>query len=243
VSDEDDDLLAEQVDFYRVDAESFDAWVSSLLDEANDDPAAREYRAGRERLAAHLAAWAPLGRVLEIGAGGGHLAPLYLPHASSAVLLDSSTESLRLARRRLGAAVEAVAADVFDWSARPGTTFDTVVFVAWLHHVPQARFGGFWAAVDRLLAPGGRVLFDFPDDQGPSPARTEVPAEPSEEYGFYAPSGGISLRDHFGRRWRVVHHLWDPDQLRVRLAELGWAMTVLGRGLFGNVHWAVAERR
>jgi hypothetical protein len=49
--DPDDELIGGQINFYREDAESFDRWLSGLLDEDNDEPVARTYRAGRERIA------------------------------------------------------------------------------------------------------------------------------------------------------------------------------------------------
>jgi SAM-dependent methyltransferase len=239
----DGELLAEQIDFYRADAESFDGWLAGLLDEANDEPTARTYRAGRARLARVFQRHAPLGRVLEVAAGTGRLVDLYAPHAESVVLLDASPESLAIAARRLGATrrIRFVEADIFDWDG-DGRTFDTVVFTAWLHHVPHARLATFWRRVESLLAEGGRVIFDFPDVNLEPPGRTEVPAEPADGYGIYAPVDGISLRDNFGRRWRVVHNLWDPEDLCHRLDRLGWTVTILGAGLFGNVLLAEAHR-
>lgn len=64
---------------------------------------------------------------------------------------------------------------------------------------------------------------------------------PSDSYTFYAPRDGISVRDRAGKRWRVVHNLWDTDELRSRLARLDWEMTVLGPGLFENILWASAR--
>ncbi len=243
VGDGGDELLVEQRDFYQADASQFDQWLSTLVDEGNEDPQARTYRAGRERIARVFEQSAPLGRVLEIAAGTGRLAELYLPHASSTVLVDSSSEMLKLAGERIlptGAEVRLIQADVFDWD-NDGGTFDTVIFSAWLHHVPHSRFEPFWRRIERLVTEDGEVIFDFPDARVPSPGRTEVPDEPTLAYSFYAPVDGISIRDHGGRRWRVVHNLWDPADLSVRLAELGWRMTALGPGLFANVQWATAR--
>jgi SAM-dependent methyltransferase len=239
-----EEQLAEQQEFYRADAEPFDEWLGSLVDEGNDEPAALGYRAGRALISDLLERWAPLGRVLEIAGGTGRLAELYVPHAASAVLLDTAPESLDIARRRLaehGSAVELTRADVFTWEGGR-RAFDTIVFSAWLHHVPHARFETFWHIVESRLAEGGRVIFDFPDVNMTASWETDVPEEPTEEYGFYAPVDGISIRDHFGRRWRVVHNLWDPHELEARLADLGWSMTVLGPGLADNVVWATAHR-
>ena len=42
-------------------------------------------------------------------------------------------------------------ADIFDW--KHDDTFDTIVFSAWLHHVPDSRFfAAFWTKVQTLLA-------------------------------------------------------------------------------------------
>jgi SAM-dependent methyltransferase len=245
VPDPDDDavLLAEQRRFYQADAPTFDAWLSSLLDESNDEPVAVTYRDGRSRLAEVFAQRAPLGHLLEIAAGTGRLAQLHLPHVASAVLLDSSSDSLTIAGARLAPAERCtlVEADVFAWDA-PARTFDTVVFSAWLHHVPHSRFEEFWGLVASLLAEGGEVLFDFPDVTLPLAGHTEVPPDPVATYRFYAPEDGTSLRDLDGRRWRVVHHLWDRDELAARLRELGWEMSIVGPGQFADVVWASARR-
>jgi demethylmenaquinone methyltransferase/2-methoxy-6-polyprenyl-1,4-benzoquinol methylase len=240
----DDDLLAEQRAFYRWDAEDFDGWLTSLAAEDNDDQVAVTYRLGRDRIAAVFAARAPLGRVLEIAAGTGRLAELYLPHAESVVLLDASPESLALASRRLPVAhgsVTFVEDDVFAWQPA-GLTFDTIVFSAWLHHVPHSQFDGFWDTVASVLAPGGEVIFDFPDARVDPPGLAEVRDEPTDDYSLYVPVDGVSVRDHHGRRWRVVHNLWDPAELSSSLGSLGWTMDPLGPGLFDNVVWASARR-
>lgn len=151
------DLLVEQRDFYRADAVQSDRWLSSLIDSGNDDVDARTYRSGRQRVADLLAAIAPLGRVLEIAAGTGRFAQVYLPLADSAVLVDSSPESLALATERLRSApdlwadFELIEADIFDWDTGQ-RTFDTILFSAWLHHVPYDVFDRFWGRVEGILA-------------------------------------------------------------------------------------------
>jgi SAM-dependent methyltransferase len=240
-----EDLLAEQQDFYRADAVQFDRWLSTVVDARNDDAEARTYRAGCQRVADHLYTIRPLGQVLEIAAGTGRLAELYLPLADSVVLVDSSPESLVLAAERLlpsaTADVKLIEADIFDWEAGP-RTFDTILFSAWLHHVPHDKFDLFWQTVERLLAPAGVVVFDFPDARVPSPGRVDIPEVPTDGYTFYAPVNGVSIRDQHGRRWRVVHNLWRPDDLASQLHETGWEFTILGPGLFGNILWATAHR-
>ena len=240
----DDDLLAEQRAFYRWDAEAFDDWLTGLVAEDNDDPSAVAYRLGRDRIAAVFAERAPLGRVLEVAAGTGRLAELYLAHAGSVTLLDASPESLAIAARRLPSPgrVTFVAGDAFVWPAT-GKTFDTIVFSAWLHHVPHSRFDEFWDAVASALAPGGDVIFDFPDARVAPPGRTEVESEPTEDYSMYVPVDGVSLRPPRSALAGGPQPLGRPGARRPpRRARLDDGLP-LGPGLFGNVVWASARRR
>jgi SAM-dependent methyltransferase len=198
-ADGDDELIEEQIDFYRTDAAAFDDWLVTLVDGHNHEPVAQNYRAGRERVTELLAQRAPLGDVLEIAAGTGRLAELYVPLSDSVLLLDASPESLAIAGRRL--------------DSEPRITF---------------------VEAD--------IFFDFPDAEVSPPGQVDIPAEPTEDYGFYAPQGGISVRDHFGRRWRVIHNLWHRDELTSRLDDLGWNIEFVGPGLFENIVWAEATR-
>jgi SAM-dependent methyltransferase len=236
-------LLAEQRDFYRADAVSYDRWLNQLVDPTNHGADAVAFRAGRQRVADLLDACRPLGRVLEIAAGTGLLSELLVEDADELVVLDTSAASLELARRRLGKRqVEYVEADVFDWEAA-GRTFETVAFSSWLHHVPVSRFDQFWAIVDGLLAANGRAIFDFPPDTPTAAVDGDtMPDQPSDDYALYRPTGGVGVRDHEGRRWRVVHELWRPDHLRDRLAARGWHVTSGTDGWFAGFRWWVVTR-
>lgn len=238
--------LAEQRAFYRADAMRSDEWLTALVYEENDEADAQTYRAGRRRIARHLSSMGSLGRVLEVAAGTGRFAELYLPLADSATLVDPSPENLAIADARLGATasteLELIDADIFHWDPA-GRTFDTICFSAWLHHVPRDRFDRFWEAVEALLAPDGAVIFDFLDARVPAPGPVVLPDVPTEGYTSYAPADGVSVRDHHGRRWHVVHELWHPDDLARRLSRRGWQVTVLGPGLLSTMLWATAHRR
>jgi ubiquinone/menaquinone biosynthesis C-methylase UbiE len=80
--------------------------------------------------------------------------------ATSLTVLDSSDETLRINRERVGRPdVTYIVADIFGW--HPDHRYDTVFFSFWLSHVPRRLFETFWALVGSCLRPGGKaVLID-----------------------------------------------------------------------------------
>jgi demethylmenaquinone methyltransferase/2-methoxy-6-polyprenyl-1,4-benzoquinol methylase len=202
VEDELDELLAEQVAYYRARAAEYDATYPL------DDGAHAEARA---HLRAALEALAPYGRVLELACGTGQWTAELARHASALTAVDASREVLAICRRRLDTPhVRLLEADLFSW--RPRESYDLVFFAAWLSHVPPQRFDALWALVADCLAPGGRV---FVIDELPSVAALERPAG-----GRPAPS--VRRRLTTGESYRAVKVLYEPDDLRARLAALGW---------------------
>lgn len=235
--------LDHQIAFYEADAELYDRWLASLADESNATDVAAAAKKRRHQLAAWFGDNAPLGDVLEIAAGTGRISQLIAPHASALLLLDSSPTSLALAQEKLegcAAKVTAVCADVFEWE--PPRRFDTVVFAAWLHHVPSVMFNEFWQIVAAATAPDGRAIFDFALET--STAHVASPPEtPSADYAVYHdPIRHLSVRDLDGQRWAVAHETWNTETLAERLASLGWQLSLSGPA-DESFRWAVAERR
>lgn len=89
------------------------------------------------------------------------------------------------------------------------------------------------------LGPGGQVLFDVAHGPTPDPPPPEVPVDGYR--GHHDPARGVSTRDLDGRRWTVVHRVWDLDALSERLASLGWRTTVELDDP-GGFHWVRATR-
>lgn len=229
----DDDLLREQVAYYRARAPEYDQWWNregawDLGPEFN-----RAWAGEIDRVRAILDAFRPAGDVLELAAGTGGLTVELARHASRITAVDASPETLALNRAKLaGAAVpmEYVVADLFDWE--PPRRYDLVFFSFWLSHVPAGRFKAFWDLVARAVAPGGR--FFLLDNAAPRPdLRERFPQVHLPGYMVRAPRSvtdldqGVSLRQvSDGQSFRIVKRYWRPERLRADLGDLGWRATV-----------------
>lgn len=101
----------------------------------------------------------PLGRLLDIGTGTGHVLHLLGGSASSAVGIDLSAEMLRIARARLDLAglynCEVRQADMRHLP-QPNATVDTIVLHQVLHFAAEPQVA--LAECARVLAPNGRLL-------------------------------------------------------------------------------------
>jgi SAM-dependent methyltransferase len=198
--DELDQLLAEQISYYRALAPRY---LEGALAVAG---------AGEELVAA-LDEFAPTGDVLELACGPGTWTPQLLRHASSVTALDASPEMLAIAGERVrDARVRFIEADILGW--KPDRRYDVVFFGFWLSHVPPERFESFWSLVEKCLAPDGRVF--FADDGYRTPEELV--------YGESSPVIRRTLED--GSERRIVKTDHDAAAVRALLAGLGWKIEV-----------------
>ena len=119
---------------------------------------AREYEDRAERYALRALLPPNGGRILEIGAGFGRLAPLYQGY-EEIVLLDYSEDELRDARQTWGDAKTRYTAA--NWYGLPFAdgAFDTVISVRVLHHAEDLP--ALMQEIARVLAPGGTYVLEF----------------------------------------------------------------------------------
>ncbi len=219
----DEELIREQIAFYRARAASYDATSTPP-----GDPLARY----GHRVLEALDRFRPAGRVLEIASGTGSWTRFLLRHASSVTALDSSAEMLELARRKTGEdpRVRLVEADIFSWE--PDGEYDVVFFANWLSHVPPGSFERFWRIVRTALAPGGRVFFT---DEHEDAWRHEK-LQHEDVDGDNVPIVRRSLDD--GRYYRLVKVFSDLTKLEANLRALGWHVELHTAGPF---FWGVAS--
>jgi SAM-dependent methyltransferase len=218
-----DDLLEEQIAYYRARAPEYDDWYHRRGRYHRPPETRRVWAAGVAELEAAAAAFAPTGQVLELAAGTGLWTQRLVRTATAVTAVDASPEVLELNRSKaagVGAPVEYVLADLFAWE--PPRRYDVVFFGFWLSHVPPRRFDAFWDLVERALVPDGRV---FLIDDGPRP-------DPGDE-------AGVSRRELAdGRTFDIVKVYWSPEDLEERLAPLGWSADLrvaAGLFLYGSV--------
>ena len=201
--DEVDELLAEQISYYR-------ALAPSYLDGALTGAAAQ---AAGEELVAALDEFAPSGDVLELACGPGIWTPQLLRHAGSVTALDASREVLAIARQRVrDPRAQFIQADIFSW--KPERRYDVVFFGFWLSHVPPERFESFWSLVGDCLAPDGRVF--FADDGYRTPDELV--------HGESSPVIRRTLDD--GSEHRIIKTPHDAAGLQALLDRLGWKIEV-----------------
>lgn len=208
--------IVEQIAYYDARAGEYDEDMQTALGEH------------RGTLDEELRRFSPSGSVLEIACGSGALTEQLVRYAEEVTALDGSREMLDIARRRVTSPrVRFVQADVFSWD--PDRSYDVVAFAFWLSHVPPSHFKPFWELVDRCLVRDGRVFFR---DEGPQESWPEDWVD--EETGVVR----RHLRD--GSEHRAIKVLWDVEELRSRLWELGWAIEV---GTSGPFYWGHGARR
>jgi 2-polyprenyl-3-methyl-5-hydroxy-6-metoxy-1,4-benzoquinol methylase len=193
-----DGVLADQVDYYRRRAGEYD--VTAYGDVA----------AARVRIARLAAEMQPTGTVLEIACGTGLWTEALAGLADTVTAIDAAPEMVDIARGRVTSAnVTFEIADIFSWTTE--ARFEVIFFSALLSHVPMSQFEQFWALLRRLLAEGGRVLFI---DEHVAVREKEAYVAGRDEI--------VERRLRDGRTFRIIKNFVDPEQLELRLREMGW---------------------
>jgi SAM-dependent methyltransferase len=220
MSDGVDQLVAEQLAYYRARANEYTQTAFVELSPG-------ELEAARRQLEDVIERFAPAGDVLELACGPGTWTAGLLRHAATLTAVDGSAEMLRLAAAKVkGGPLRFVQADIFNW--RPDRAYDVVFFGFWLSHVPLERFEQFWSLVGECLKPDGRVL--FVDDA------FRTPDELIE--GESSPVIRRRLRD--GTPFRAIKVPHTPEGLERRLAQLGWHFEVTP--VSGPFFWGAGQR-
>ncbi len=146
-------------DFYRLFLDPETMMYSAAIFDAPDDPLATAQLRKIHRLI-ELAALRPEHHILEIGCGwGGFAIEAAKKTGCRVTAITISEEQFRFAKERVAAEQLEGLVDIVlsDYREMQGA-FDRIVCVEMLEAVGHAYYGTFFAACDRLLKPGGRVV-------------------------------------------------------------------------------------
>ena len=228
----DDDLIKEQLQYYRQRAGEYDQW---FFREGRYDrgPAHREdWFAELATIEAALREALPSGDVLELACGSGLWTRHLVAPCRRVTAVDASPEAIALNQARVrSAGIQYVLADLFSWS--PPARFDLLFFAFWLSHVPWSRFDAFWELVGRALKPNGIVFFV---DSLIEQTSTAVDHPAVDQ------SGVVERRLNDGRTFQVVKVFHEPPTLERQLRERGWIGWVRSSGKF-FLYGSLARRR
>ncbi len=217
----DDDLLAEQQEYYRARAGSYE----SVGDQPGGPVDVAAFLAERDQVLGAFDALDLGADVLELAGGTGIWTRRIVERrATRAVtVVDSSVEMVTANLSQLGSSantVRFVISDIFAW--KPDHSFDSVVFCYWLSHVPESRMESFLDMVARALKPGGSLF--FVDDKAPT--RPGPPSDPAPP-GWSANDDEVrERRTPEGKIFRIVKRYWEPGDLRDRCARAGLDVAV-----------------
>ena len=224
-----DELLAEQVSYYRARAAEYDDWWFRRGRYDNGPEWNARWFAEVAEVEGALDRFDARGDVLELACGTGLWTRHLASTAGRLTAVDASPEVIELNRSRVGdAAVEYLRADIFD--LRLPDRYDVCFFGFWLSHVPEERFAEFWEGVGRALRPGGRVFFV---DSGIGRSDRVHTRDRSPETELRRLSDG--------REFRIVKRYHEPPELEQRLAELGFGVTVSTTGHGSMIYGAGAH--
>ena len=213
-----EDLLADQVRYYRARAAEFDRTAYGEPRDRNGQafPASDDARVINELDLT--------GDVLELACGTGNWTRHIVQAADTVLAVDVAPEMIDIARQKIRTDnVTFVQADVFTWS--PDRRFDAIFFGFFMSHVPPSMFDAFWQRLRDMLQPHGRVVaIDELTD------RRDLEPNLNTEGGL--PVARRTLSD--GSDHRLIKVFFTADELRSRLAAIGWTADVraLPRGLF-----------
>jgi ubiquinone/menaquinone biosynthesis C-methylase UbiE len=219
-----DDLLQEQIEYYRARGHEFDEWYERKGFNDFGERWNAVWFDELARLLREIDAFEPRGRVLELACGTGWWTKELARYSSDLTAVDASPEALEVASSRAPHG-RFVHADLFEW--QPDERYDVVFFSFWLSHVPIDRFNEFWDKVGRATSAGGRVFFI--DNLGR--ALPDVRGEARFWQRELRPDGVVVRTLNDGSEYRIVKHYHAPEDLEERLSSIGWDVHV------SNTEW------
>jgi 2-polyprenyl-3-methyl-5-hydroxy-6-metoxy-1,4-benzoquinol methylase len=153
-----------------------------------------------------------LGRVLSIGCGDGEFERMLAPCSEHVTAIDLSPEAIAIAKRLAerervpNLEFRCVSFAAHEWT----DAFDTIVCVAFLHHVPAAELPELLRRIHDRLAPGGLFYAQDPN-----------------VHGILRKIGRIALGSRYDAYHSPDERELDADELRDQLRTAGFASVAI----------------
>jgi demethylmenaquinone methyltransferase/2-methoxy-6-polyprenyl-1,4-benzoquinol methylase len=205
-----DDILKEQIAYYRARAQEYDESVYQTGRFASSHKEGASFGSNFDFAARLLQRMGPFEEIVELACGTGIWTGDLAQIGKAVTALDASPEMLEINRRKVAdARVRYEQADLFAWE--PARQYDLVFFAFWLSHVPPESLDAFLARVRRATRPGGQLF--IVDQYAPVPGKEWVAAQ----QGIYHRR---ALYD--GRAFTMVKVFYDTALLEEKLGRLGF---------------------
>lgn len=213
-----DDIIQQQIAYYRARASEYDEWFYRLGRYDHGELHNRQWFKEVEVVMRALHQTGPTGYVLELAAGTGNWTQELLKISQHITALDASPEMLEINRKKVKAPnVTYQEVDLFTW--QPDKTYDMIFFGFWLSHVPPEKLDDFLGKVRAALKIGGKLFLVDSRFAQTSTAKDQV-LDPSDSVVI-----GRTLND--GREYRIVKVFYQPELLQNKLADSGIAAQVM----------------
>lgn len=152
-----DDILQEQIAYYRARAAEYDEWFYRTERYNRGIKFNKQWFAEAEAVRAALHSLPHQGHVLELAAGTGIWTAELVKLADKITAIDASPEMIAINQAKVQSdKVEYIEADLFNW--QPQQQYDMVFFGFWLSHVPPEKLDSFLQTVAAALKPDGYIF-------------------------------------------------------------------------------------
>lgn len=152
------DVLAEQISYYRARATEYDQWFNREGRYDRGQDATHRWRRELDEVRLWLKSLDLAGRsVLELAPGTGLWTRHLVEVGAEVTAVDAAPEMLEQLQQRLGGdRLTCIEADLFEWSSP--RRYDAVVSCFFVSHIPDERLDGFLTLVHDALVPSGKVF-------------------------------------------------------------------------------------
>ncbi|WP_341528561.1 class I SAM-dependent methyltransferase [Nostoc sp. UHCC 0302] len=208
-----DNILQQQIDYYRARANEYDEWFYRIgrydRGEVNNQRWFEEIAVVKSAVQQIVG----VNDILELASGTGIWTRELLNIGKKITAIDASKEVIAINRSKLNSPiVEYQQLDLFTW--QPDTEYDLVFFAFWLSHVPPTLVDSFLAKVYQSVCIGGQV---FIIDSRFEPTSTAKDHTLENDRNIY-----ITRKLNDKQEYQIVKIFYHPDELQEKLNQVGF---------------------